>query len=130
MADLLWLLSIHFVGDFLCQSNWMATNKSKSWLALTAHVSAYTAAFGLLLIRRPDSPSLLQFLALTFALHFLTDAITSRITARLWFIQTWPNINPSSIHFDARKRHWFFVAIGADQLIHAFCLAWAWQLCF
>lgn len=136
MNTLLILLLLHFAGDFICQSNWMAINKSKSWLALTAHVSAYTSVFGLLLITLPDSSFLLRFLALTFALHFVTDAITSRITSRLWFVKAdseWDDETQEDrayLRFDDRKRHWFFVAIGADQLIHAVCLVWAYQVCF
>jgi hypothetical protein len=49
---------------------------------------------------------------LTFALHFVTDAITSRINSRLWA---------------AKNVHWFFVGIGADQLLHAYALAWTWS---
>lgn len=98
------LLLVHFVADFVLQSDWMATNKSKRWDALTAHVTVYATSFlfwGL------------EFAVVTYALHFLTDAITSRITSRLW---------------QANQRHWFFVAIGADQLIHAACLAWTLRL--
>lgn len=98
MTTTLALLTIHFVADFILQSDWMATNKSKRWDALALHVTIYAACFlwfGA------------TFAGVTWALHFVTDAITSRITSRLWV---------------AQQRHWFFVAIGADQLIHAYCL--------
>lgn len=128
MRWLLILLTVHFVGDFLCQTNWMATNKSKSWLALTAHVSAYTAVFLAPMAYLLGETSVLwQFLGLTFALHFVTDAITSRITSRLWFVSTRADYRDFTVtcrlHFDDPKRHWFFVAIGFDQLLHAFALA-------
>lgn len=99
------LLVTHFVGDFLLQSDWMALNKSKRWDALFVHVSVYTTCFLWV-------PHLDAFFFLTFASHFLTDAITSRLTARLW---------------QANERHWFFVTIGFDQLIHATTLALTWQ---
>lgn len=44
---------------------------------------------------------------ITFALHFLTDAITSRINSRLW---------------EAQRVHAFFVGVGADQLSHTYAL--------
>lgn len=89
------LLSIHFVADFVLQNDWMAINKSKRWDALTVHVGIYAACFFWFGV---------QFMALTFIAHFVQDAITSRITARLW---------------QAEQRHWFFVVIGFDQLLHA-----------
>ncbi|WP_430789884.1 DUF3307 domain-containing protein [Virgibacillus flavescens] len=36
------LLIGHFVGDFLFQTNWMATYKSQRWLPLLVHSSLYT----------------------------------------------------------------------------------------
>jgi hypothetical protein len=53
------------------------------------------------------------------------DAVTSRITSKLWFIQFAPDVKsihpdyPLYARVDAGKRHWFFVMIGVDQLIHA-----------
>jgi VIT1/CCC1 family predicted Fe2+/Mn2+ transporter len=114
MSALLALLSVHFVADFVLQSDWMAQNKSQRWDALTAHVAVYTVAFlPVALYWWGNSPTTFQFLVITFALHFLTDAITSRINSRLWA---------------AKRVHAFFVGIGADQLSHAFALALAFQV--
>lgn len=88
------LLTLHFIGDFLFQTDWMAINKSKRWDALSLHVLVYSLVFSYYGI---------AFVALVAATHFLTDAVTSRITSRLW---------------QANQRHWFFVVIGADQLLH------------
>lgn len=99
MLLLLKLLTLHFIGDFLLQSDWMATNKSKNWFALYVHAGVYSvcfAAYGF------------WFAMGIFCLHFLTDALTSRWTSKLWV---------------ANQRHWFFVVIGLDQLIHAWTLA-------
>jgi Protein of unknown function (DUF3307) len=108
----LWILGVHFLADFVCQTDWMAVNKSSRWEALTLHCLVYTAVFTLSLWVVPLMPrwTSLVFLAFTFASHFLTDAITSRITTALW---------------KAEKRHYFFVTIGADQLIHATTLAYS-----
>jgi hypothetical protein len=99
------LLVVHFVGDFLLQSTYMATRKATSWTALSWHVSVYSACFALWG---------LTFVALTWVTHFMTDAVTSRINARLW---------------EFPQRRWFFVAVGADQLIHAATLGWTWRYC-
>lgn len=39
------ILAIHFVADFILQSDWMAQNKSKNIDALTFHVLTYGALF-------------------------------------------------------------------------------------
>lgn len=104
------LVTAHFVGDFICQTDWMALNKSKRWDALFWHVMAYIpslwiAGFFITDVSATWGPTL--FLLVNFAAHFVQDAITSRINARLW---------------QANQRHWFFVGIGADQLLHSVCL--------
>lgn len=111
----IWLLAVHFVADFICQTDWMATNKSRDWNALGTHVLVYTAVFMWALIAvgfHWGGGGLGLFLCLTFVTHFFTDAVTSRINSRLWL---------------ANQRHWFFVGIGADQLVHAATLAWTWN---
>jgi hypothetical protein len=113
---LLWLLTVHFIADFILQSDWMAQNKSKSNKALGLHVAAYTAA---LLVGTAPLAFILQgpvpipflmaalWVSLNGAAHFATDYITSRINSRLWA---------------AKNVHWFFVGVGFDQLIHAWTL--------
>lgn len=103
----LMLLVIHWIADFRLQANWMAMQKSEStWngiSALTLHVTVYSLCFlwfGLL------------FVWWTFATHFVTDAITSRVNSYL---------------YRRDMRHLFFVSIGFDQLIHATTLALTWK---
>lgn len=112
------LLVLHFVGDFLLQSDWMALNKSKQWRPLLLHTVVYSSCFiwfGL------------GFSVTTFFLHTATDYVTSRITSRLWFIDL--NLSEAFGHtlvsakVNAGKRHWFFTMIGLDQLIHFVTLA-------
>lgn len=108
------LLTTHFIGDFLLQSNWMAVNKSKRWGVLALHCLIYSACF---------SPWGLKFVALVFALHFVTDAITSRITSKLWFFR---QLNPeyNEWYYVDGKRWLFFLTIGFDQWLHLVQLAW------
>lgn len=137
----LMLLAVHFVADFLLQSDWMATNKSKRWDALALHVTVYTAAFVPVVAWRVEQWMWASFLVLTWLTHFLTDAVTSRVTSRLWFFRrvngifvqapyTAPQhgtelVNPWMP--DIGNRHWFFVVIGLDQLIHAITLGLTWH---
>lgn len=39
---------LHFVGDYITQSHWMAINKTNSWLPAIAHGVIYTLPFLLL----------------------------------------------------------------------------------
>jgi hypothetical protein len=93
--------------QLLCQTDWMAVNKSKRWDALTLHVSIYSLGFIWLGW---------QFAAITFATHFVTDALTSRATRRLYY--------------PVFHRHWFFAMIGLDQLIHYVTLAATYNYLF
>lgn len=98
------ILALHFIGDFLLQSDRMSKNKSKSLRWLSAHICVYTLA--------------LTPLGLTFAMvngfaHLCIDYGTSKATSRLW---------------EAKKTHWFFVVIGADQLVHYALLFWTYTM--
>lgn len=131
--DLLILLSAHFMADFPLQSDWMATNKSKNWWALTTHVVVYSVVVTLAVVftveeMYPDPKLLWHFMGLTFLTHFWTDMVTSRITSRLWFFAPVPG--RESYAYVAGKRHKFFVMIGFDQLIHAWTLALTWMEVF
>lgn len=142
MAVIYVLLVAHFVADFLCQSDWIALNKSKRWDALAAHVMVYVGVVGLFVAAsQPPSEypydTLMSFalwMGVNSAAHFVQDAITSRITSRLWFVLVTPTGEAGKIwHGDGdgkarmeplyaveflKTRHWFFVAIGFDQLLH------------
>jgi hypothetical protein len=83
-----------FFADFVCQTDKMATQKSSSFKWLTIHASVYTIPF--LIFGW-------QFALVNGVCHWITDAITSRITKRLW---------------EAKEVHYFFVVIGLGQSIH------------
>ncbi len=142
------LLAAHFVADFVAQSDWIATNKSKMWDALAIHCGIYAAIVAVVMNwvffigeGTLGSTTLAQWFILTFVTHFVTDAVTSRITARLWFFKredgiwtqaeyTFPKHGRTLVNPFAPiegVRHWFFVMIGFDQLIHAVTLAATFQ---
>jgi hypothetical protein len=91
-----YLLAVHWVADFVLQTDEMALKKSTSNRWLTDHVAVYTCALAFLTL----SP---WFALINGFLHWGTDYVTSRWTTRLW---------------KAERRHDFFVAIGVDQLVH------------
>ena len=91
---LLLLVWIHFFADFICQSDKMAQNKSKSIKWLSIHSLIYTLPFLLFGWK---------FSILNGLLHFGVDYTTSKINKQLW---------------ENKEVHWFFVGIGADQAVH------------
>ena len=109
------IIIIHFVADFVCQTNEMALYKSKSNYHLTLHVVVYSGVllsiYPLLLLDAPMTA--LMFVGVNGVLHWITDYFTSRLNARLW---------------KEEKRHAFFIGIGFDQVIHYSCLFISYKL--
>ncbi len=104
MMELLQLLTIHYVADFCLQNDWMAHGKSKYTLPLFVHCVVYSLCF---IFYGP------WFMCFTFLCHFVTDGVTSVVNKWL---------------FEKHGTHWFFVGVGADQLIHVWTLAWTLAL--
>lgn len=110
--EILYMLFIHWVGDFLLQNTNMATNKSKSNYWLSMHVLTYTATWIYpvwaydIWIHPLSIWSIILFLLVTGVSHFITDYFTSRWTSKLYKAEKWYG-------FPA-----FFSVIGLDQLLH------------
>lgn len=98
------ILVFHWIADFVCQSDWMAKNKSKSILALFSHTLIYSLVMSLPVL---FFPWVKVFFLVTLITHTITDAITSRISSSL---------------YQANDQHNFFVVVGFDQLVHVLTL--------
>jgi hypothetical protein len=107
ILTLLILFWVHFLADFVLQSDKMALNKSHSFKWLTAHAVVYGLPFYVFIGLLVNFRFAVLYAVLNSSLHWIVDAVTSRITAKLW------------LH---HQRHWFFVVIGFDQAIHYTCL--------
>lgn len=103
---IIWLLFCHWVADFICQSDWMAKNKSKRWDALLIHCLCYGGVIGSLTL----SPI---FGLINALIHIPVDYITSRINSKLWA---------------ENKVHLFFISVGFDQWIHFVTLILTYKL--
>jgi hypothetical protein len=44
----LWIVLAHLVGDYVIQSHWMATEKTKHWLPAVVHGVTYTLPYALI----------------------------------------------------------------------------------
>ncbi len=99
------ILFIHWVADFLCQTDWQAQNKSKKWNALLQHTGNYSVIWFLpmLYLFLGSADKAFSFVGITFVAHTITDYFTSRLNSKFWKEQ---------------KVHWFFVSVGFDQLLH------------
>jgi hypothetical protein len=124
------LLAVHWIADFVLQTHWQASNKSKDNAALAVHVINYTATIGIAvpgIFFRVDLSAAI-FVAVNGVLHFITDWCTSRVSSRLFMGQfqvltvSGPGMGispgPHLISKDNFNPHNFFVVIGLDQLIH------------
>jgi len=118
------LIVIHYVADFMFQTEQMATGKSKQNRQLFLHVYVYTSVFTYFfilyllfhlgmghhkLIDINLTPNILWFFPITFICHFIIDYVSSRITARKFAKKEYytgiPNMGAFSI-------------IGIDQVFH------------
>lgn len=99
----IYILFLHWIADFVCQTSWMAHNKSKNGQALGLHVLVYTLVmfFGLNILYR-DIWYLLTYVAVNGFVHLYIDLVSSQITA----------------YYKDVNRHAFFACIGLDQFIH------------
>lgn len=98
----------HWISDFVFQPHWMSMRKSKEWGVLGLHALRITVG-GILtgiviaLAFHGNQTGVLEWAAINGVGHFVIDAVTSRITSRLWAQQ---------------KVHEFFTTIGFDQFLH------------
>lgn len=92
------LIVLHFIGDFILQTDKMAINKSTSNKWLSYHVLAYSLPF---IIIHP------MYALINAVLHWVTDYVTSRVASKM--------------HLEG-KRGLFFKTIGFDQMVHMLTL--------
>lgn len=114
-------ITAHLVGDYLIQSHWMATEKTKRSVAAAVHASSYTLPFLLL----TGSPLALSIIA---GSHFLID----RYRLARWVIWTknrpWPGgsaCDATATGYPADTPAWLAVwlLIISDNTIHLLCNA-------
>jgi hypothetical protein len=109
------LLAGHLLGDWVAQTDWQATTKTRSWAALTAHVASYHLLMGLLLlipILRDGWPAPKALAALA------ASAITHAVIDRRWPVRALLRASGSP---GFATVEWGVIAV--DQALHLFILA-------
>lgn len=100
----IFLVIVHFLADFGLQTNDQAVNKSTSNKYLLYHVGVYSLAWFVAMWGFTGMWDMaFCFAAITFAMHYLTDFITSRISKKF---------------FATNDYHNGFVTVGFDQVLH------------
>jgi hypothetical protein len=113
MSTFSWLLIGHLVGDWMFQSDWMASEKHNGLRspALLVHCTLYTLIMvGFLAIAQrqaPDFGTALQFLLLIYVSHWLIDGMQAAVL--------WGHLLGQT---DQK-----FVRIVVDQTLHILVLA-------
>ena len=95
---LLLIIWVHFIADFILQTDYIALNKSKYTECLLTHCGIYSIPF---LIFG------LEYALINGILHFVVDYFSSALTTTFY-------VND--------KRRYFWWTIGCDQAIHMTCL--------
>jgi len=93
---IIYLLFVHWLADFVWQTDYIAKNKSKSNKVLLLHCGIYSLFFAI------GTLNIIYGLLLGL-IHFPVDYFTSRLNSKL---------------YQAGKNHEFFVSLGFDQWIH------------
>jgi len=112
LIEIFTIIIIHWIADFVLQTDKQAKGKSNNWIDLLSHTGIYSLTWcipisfmGLMDYNNicHIGPSLMWFPVITFLAHTLTDYFTSRLNTKLW---------------SEGKVHNFFVSIGFDQVLH------------
>ncbi len=99
------ILLIHWIADFVLQTDKQAKGKSKNWGDLLGHTITYSACWIPFAFFRfgYSSVGFLAFPIITFIAHTTTDYFTSRLNSKL---------------LAKGDTHHFFVSVGFDQVLH------------
>ena len=123
LIEIFIILIVHWIADFWLQTDKQAKGKSKNWRDLLSHTGNYSLVWFLIVLlfgifnKNQTTEyyvySTILFVLITFICHTITDCFTSRLNSKLW---------------QKGEVHYFFVAIGGDQILHYIQLFLTYQL--
>lgn len=105
LIEIFSIITIHWIADFVLQTDKQAKGKSKNWNDLLNHTLTYSLIFWcfIIIISKYNIYLAFYFWLITLVLHTITDYFTSKLNAKLWA---------------EGKVHNFFVSVGFDQVLH------------
>jgi hypothetical protein len=126
IAEVLCIIFIHWLADFVMQDEKWALGKSKNIRDLVSHTSMYTIVSTIYMIflmyvildKQYSTDKILYFMTITFVAHTATDYFTSRIVSKMFFYKKYGSPIPN---FGA------FTMIGIDQVLHYVQLFYTYQ---
>lgn len=110
-------LLLHLIGDYLTQTNWMATEKTRRNLAAAIHAFVYGLPF-ILLTHSANA------FAVIIATHYVIDRYRLArfvVFAKNWITQPslrWADCNATGYHKDTPPWLAFWLLIIADNTLH------------
>lgn len=110
LSTIIILLIGHYVADFVCQTDWMARNKSHSFYPRFTHILVYVGVLGLFALMIIPQSLIMWFLFFNGFAHYITDKYSSRITSKL--------AKEGKYGSDTIPNFGMFSIIGLDQLLH------------
>jgi len=107
----IWILFLHWIGDFVLQSGKMAAKKHKDFEVLLDHILMYMLVIGFGSLFVFDHSIKLWgwpvcsavFMIINSFAHLVLDFVSSKVTAYL---------------YSKHRIHDFFTVIGFDQFLH------------
>ena len=124
LTEIFSIIVIHWIADFVLQTDKQAKGKSKNWSDLLMHTLTYSLVWigiGLIWmlfdIKNASNIAgmVLWFFPITFITHTIIDYFTSRLNSKLWA---------------KGQTHNFFVSVGFDQILHYIQLFLTYYLLF
>ena len=107
LIEIMSIILIHWIADFVLQTDKQAKGKSKNWSDLLEHTLSYSTVWLILgtfySLTTNDVWNGCIFALITFIAHTITDYFTSRLNSKLWA---------------KGDVHNFFVSVGFDQVLH------------
>jgi hypothetical protein len=127
LTEIFAIIIIHFIGDFVLQTDKQARGKSKNWNHLLEHTFKYSVLWSIPMCYFLLTPITgVIFVLITFICHTITDYFTSRLNNKLApkeevIILKWYKNQEEEpfVRFPkGRSYHNFFVSVGFDQVLH------------
>lgn len=131
LIEIFSIIIIHFLGDFVLQTDKQAKGKSKNWADLIGHTIVYSCTWFLLPLilfcfNITVSHKIIYLIPITFICHTITDYFTSKLNKKLSpeeftiLLKTESDKPPIPfVNFPkGRNYHNFFISVGFDQILH------------